>query len=700
MELFLRTKKTSLLWAALLSTLIALDVFFFLLHPIFLRKRDLLLAALIWLALLPLLFLLLDHFLLPRLQNYSPHAQRNWFLLTLAVGILSSLVIRPSHPFTLLFPTHSFQVDIPPGSADRVITLEWVSTEFGDVSFDSIPQQGNWVRNGNILTFTGPDPASLSWSGRPGSFASLFFSDSPAVNEILIGWNGHLSPPDISHAANGQIPLSFSFPTAWPATLAPRILLGLTSSFIFLTLTLFLVGVQLKPAKPRIHKKGYWLLYTLPMITVWGIYLLTFWPGILGYDSISEWDQVVKGVFSDTIPAFHTLLVWILTRFWFTPTVVIVFQIFSLSLVVAWGIWILDAQGLPSWVAWFISGMFAVAPINGHMVVFMQKDTLYSICLLLLSLIFLRVIFTKGNCWRSRGFLILLVLSLLGVSSFRHNGMPVAFISPLVLIIFFSKYWRQLTKCMITLLVLYLFIHGPAYQWVNVEPAKVFKQQIWLHHIAAHYVEGSDFSTNEKVLYGKIFGHTELQYSCCNILTTTRSLGSVANATEIFPLMVSLILKEPAIEIKHQVCAGAIIWEVPNRCGILIDEPASPGVWINKYIPYFNENSRIPSLSLVLSELFLKFRFDTVVSILISPAIYFYLGLFCILIAAIRLRTLKIVLFYIPAAFQTFLLLIFNQAPELRYQYGVILIGLFSIGILLYSLTLSNNSSDTIKNPL
>ena len=210
MKLFFRTKKTALLWATLLSTLIALDVYFFLLHPIIFRKRDLLLAGLILLALLPLLFLLFDRFLLPRLQNYSSHAQRNWFLLTLAVGILSSLVIRPSLPFTLLLPIHSLRVNIPPGSADRVITLEWVSTEFGDVSFDSIPQQGNWVRYGNILTFTGPDPASLTWSGRPGSFASLFFSDSPAVKEDpnRLGWPS-LTTRYLPHSQQPGTPLLF-----------------------------------------------------------------------------------------------------------------------------------------------------------------------------------------------------------------------------------------------------------------------------------------------------------------------------------------------------------------------------------------------------------------------------------------------------------------------------------------------------------
>ena len=244
MILFLRTKKTPLLWAALLSTLFALDFYFFLLHPAFFRKRDLMLAALLWLALLPLLFLLLDRFLLPRLHQYSPRAQRNWFFLTFAICILSSLVIRPSLPFFLL-PTRSLQVNIPPGDADRTITLEYFNTAVrGDISFSQLTTTGNWYRTINGLTFSGQGPASISWSGITGSSATILFSSSNSLVDIQVGWNNSFSPLNITNASKGSIPFSFFFETSWFTLTAARILVALFSGFLFLIIALLVFGMQ------------------------------------------------------------------------------------------------------------------------------------------------------------------------------------------------------------------------------------------------------------------------------------------------------------------------------------------------------------------------------------------------------------------------------------------------------------------------
>ena len=81
------------------------------------------------------------------------------------------------------------------------------------------------------------------------------------------------------------------------------------------------------------------------------------------------------------------------------------------------------------------------------------------------------------------------------------------------------------------------------------------------------------------------------------------------------------------------------------------------------------------------------------ISTLVTPAIYFYLGLLCVLFSAFRMQNPKLLLFYFPAALQTAVLTVFNQAPELRYQYGVTIISLFSIGLFLLSLTIPSRSS-------
>ncbi len=87
-----------------------------------------------------------------------------------------------------------------------------------------------------------------------------------------------------------------------------------------------------------------------------------------------------------SIPCLYLLL----TRVWFSPAAVIVFQVITLALTVAWGIKLLSGHGLPAWAGWGLSILFAVSPVNGNMAATLWKDIPYSTCLLLMSLMFLK----------------------------------------------------------------------------------------------------------------------------------------------------------------------------------------------------------------------------------------------------------------------------------------------------------------------
>jgi hypothetical protein len=687
-----------LLSATLISLALALFGYLFLFQTPSLAKREIAFTALLWLALTPLVYLLLFRSLIPRLNQYTPQARRIWLLLSIGVGILFTLVTRPPQ-LILFFPKHTLQVEIPPGSLDRRITLEYATTALrGDISFSQFSTSGNWQRTDSGFTLSGSEPASLSWSGRTGDTVTLHFSDTPALSEIRLGWDGNLSSLDTSQASNGQVPLSFTFQPGWKASAAARLLTGFTVGFLFLTLTLYLAGVELKAAKPVKHKKGYWLLYALPMIAIWGIYLLTFWPTLIGYDSITEWNYIVTGNYIDDIPVFYTLFVWLLTRIWFSPSIVAIFQILALSLTVAWGISLLDDQGLPRWAAWFLSALFALSPINGDNVIFFQKDAPYSLFLMLLSLIVLKLVFTDGKWINNWHNWVLFAFVMLGVSSFRHNGLPLAAIIPFLMMVIYRGFWRFFVLSLVLFFCIYYLIHVPVYHWLNVNPATGWKQQVWEHKIAAHYVNGDPFTLKEQSLYNKIFPGEELKYDCCNILVTTSQSRIIANPSATFNLLLSLTLKEPKIEIKHQLCASSMIWEIPSRCQISMMMPRSEGYWVNKYIPYFKENSFLPFLAPFLARLLISLEKNPYLYFIINPSIFFYFGLFCIFFASLRMRRLNILFYYFPSVIQTGILLLINVAPRFRYQYGVYLTSLFSLGLLILALTTPRNKQPGLIN--
>ena len=94
----------------------------------------------------------------------------------------------------------------------------------------------------------------------------------------------------------------------------------------------------------------------MPCIVVWGGYLLAFWPALLGNDELGEWAAVLRSELTNSIPAFHALMLWLVTRAWRSPAAVVVVQIVACAAVFAsvvtelgaWGLFTAASNGSPT----------------------------------------------------------------------------------------------------------------------------------------------------------------------------------------------------------------------------------------------------------------------------------------------------------------------------------------------------------------
>ncbi|MEW6347422.1 MAG: hypothetical protein AB1646_00040 [Thermodesulfobacteriota bacterium] len=168
--------------------------------------------------------------------------------------------------------------------------------------------------------------------------------------------------------------------------------------------------------------------YALPCLVVWTAYLLAFWPGILNADSCVQWEEVVTRDFHDWHPPFQTLTNWVLSRFWFSPGCIALSQIVLLSFAIAWGLAKLRTHGLPAWAAGTLCLIFALSPANAAMSITLVKDVPFSACLLVLSVVILDIVLTRGNSLRGRAAFVPLgcVIALVGL--YRHDGVVPAFV--------------------------------------------------------------------------------------------------------------------------------------------------------------------------------------------------------------------------------------------------------------------------------
>jgi hypothetical protein len=238
------------LWVALgsigIAFFISLYIYTFFIQTPNLSRREPVIAFLVFICLFPIVFLLLSRFILPKLKGYDLLGRFGWLLLSLLLGFLVSYSTFKLPPLIHALPQHKLEILIPGGDADQSVTLHWFSTSLGDIGFAQLNQFGDWEQTELGLTHTGPKPASLEWKGRTGEFTRLVFiaSNSPIQIKMIIDDNPlfddlNLTPGNLGISErrfNDDIRLIF------PATFS----LWISISFLFLTITLFLVHVSIR----------------------------------------------------------------------------------------------------------------------------------------------------------------------------------------------------------------------------------------------------------------------------------------------------------------------------------------------------------------------------------------------------------------------------------------------------------------------
>jgi hypothetical protein len=678
-----------------------------------LAKREIAFTALLWLTLTFLVYFLLSRFLLPQFRKFSPRVQLYWLASAILIGLFSAIAIIPSREVYLLLPSRTLEVSIPAGKADRVITIQALTTEFGDISFSQFSLDGNWRRIGNSLTYSGSSPVTLRWVGRTGSSATLVFAETPAISEVVLGWDGQLNPLDTTQTFDGQIIYSLNFPAGWTGNLVSRLLTGFLIGFMVLAFGLFLTLEDPESRKSVNRKKGAWLLYALPMIGVWVLFLLIFFPGLINQDSILQWQQVLTGQYTDHHPLLYTLLIAFVSRIYYSPASVVISQIVMVSFALAWGFGELDHMGVPRKVLWGLSVLCALLPVNILTAITLRKDVLYSAALLVLSIIFLKIINSRGDWIKHPWNWLTLGINLAVIALTRINGYPVAIGSLLLILIIYRRAWRQIFGAAGIFILLLVVMYGPIYSFLNVKREPEFGTLLPFHHIAAHLQAGTSLSPNEKEYLSNLAPLDGWNYDCCLVNSTTKAIfPGFAEQNFDLPLLkqdirkptqiaLSLFLKDPLVDLRHMVCAGQQVYSLKSSCPdrIVVSlndllESSDPRklFFLTENLMGFTSDSKLPEFIIYAHPYLQVFSEGLLHKLNYTTAIYLYISIFCTVLLAVRKKQWRITLFLIPVLVQSVTLLLINISQTYRYQYGAILVGLLSLGFINIS-TWSNKLS-------
>ena len=208
----------------------------------------------------------------------------------------------------------------------------------------------------------------------------------------------------------------------------------------------------------------------LSFFSVCLIFLLAYYPGVMSGDSFTQWTQMETFKFNDWHPVFSTLYNWAATRIWYTPAAVALLNSLFFSLVFASTTVYLKSLGIDRRIIYLLIAVVVLNPVNGIMAVTIWKDIPYTISILWLTLLTMKVFYSDGlwmgTVMNKTHFVCSLVFSAL----LRHNGIIPVILVLAALFIFYRKHWRNVIIVAFAALSVIILIKGPVYSALNVEP--------------------------------------------------------------------------------------------------------------------------------------------------------------------------------------------------------------------------------------
>jgi len=423
-----------------------------------------------------LAFVLLRKVIFPGLRRYSWKVCLIWIGLCLLAGYFFVYWI----PWTS-FPKVNHLRIIATGEKNilakgQEVWLAGITTGQRDYTsnLDHICQ-GNWAITDGMLVSSQLTPNILDCQIHTDDFIKVKFGMHPWSGKLSILFGGQNVIQDLFSSTGATYEKEFQVTLTEYERILQALLLtanGITLALLLLTLTVWAIN---RPQQNQAISRTAipWYIYASPLITVWSIYLIIYWPGFFSPDTVAQFNMFVNHAISDWHPAFHTLTLWFLTRLWFSPAVVNIVQILLLGILLGWGFSLVDEYGTPRWAIYLGVIFLAFSPGVALILLNPWKDVAYSICMVALAIFIFLTVQSAGAWLKNTSSWIAIALIVSLVSLYRHNGAPVAFGSLLLLLVAYPKMWKPLLWATLLGLAMIWFVRGPIYRLVGVNSGNI-----------------------------------------------------------------------------------------------------------------------------------------------------------------------------------------------------------------------------------
>jgi hypothetical protein len=553
-------------------------------------------------------------------------------------------------------------------------------------------------RDGSLVSYQN-QPTSLTFTVSSESKTSLYFTAHQYSGKALVKINNKFINVDLFSEIASQKIINLESYIAYDKINKYKWFSKIfTAFFAYLSIfTCTFVCIYYR-SRQKNHLSYYeftWLdtfKLALPSLTIYLLAHIVFWPGQMSPDSIDQWHQILSGNYNDNHPVFSTLMFKVATIFYINPAAPIFMQYTLLSLVTGLLLSEFRKWGLSKVVVLALAIIIPLFPANFLIATTLWKDVLYAVNVLYLT--FAGLVIIRKNWAISRSFLSSVFIASLLLVMIRHNGVIVA---PLILLTFgLAKIRSSVGKILIlqgiSLLLIFFLLKAFVMSSLNVTP-------IGEHYKAMHAVNvingmlnnGARFSDTEKKLLDGYMPISEWKknYQCQTVVPIFWAGGNsgfkylAKNKRNLNNLAIRLIIENPQMFIKNQVCLNSIIWRIyPYDTDFISISPGEITLIEKIDKLELTNKSLAPKMRVTLNEFVDKYIVNSF--FFGRPAFWLYAITFTAIIFTIH-HGWRFLILISPAILTTISNALMDLSPDYRYHYPMVLTSLFLIPFFLLS---------------
>lgn len=310
----------------------------------------------------------------------------------------------------------------------------------------------------------------------------------------------------------------------------------------------------------------YWAIIFVAYIP----YLLTYFPGIITPDSLTQVSQTVGiSLLSNHHPLMHTFLINIFMQiseifgnYNIGVALYSIFQMLALSGIFAYTVYYMSKKNIPVVLRIITLIFYAIYPIHSLYSITMWKDIPFAICMLIFIILINELVTNKERFFESNKKLLLFAITMILVVLFRNNGIYVVILTAPFILIFAKKYYKQLLIVFACVILFYSVLwKGIIFSLLKVEEGSIAEAlSIPLQQIARVVRDKSDELTEkEKEQINKLWPAGNLA-EIYNPTLSDDVKGSVNveeltnNKGEFIKLWLGLVIKHPLTCIESFLC--------------------------------------------------------------------------------------------------------------------------------------------------